>query len=62
MSMSFNPDDTVQLKSGGPIMTVAKVLPPTQYEPDPRVVCIWFDDGSRIQRSFPPATLVKTDD
>jgi uncharacterized protein YodC (DUF2158 family) len=45
----FKPGGVVQLKSGGPPMTV-------MMNPDgSHLVCGWFDDGQQLQRaSFPP--------
>jgi uncharacterized protein YodC (DUF2158 family) len=61
----FNPGDVVQLKSGGPLMTVSVVTGPV-------VVCEWFDDKQQVLvRAFgdamlapsnnPPALAQKTD-
>lgn len=36
--MEFQPGDTVQLKSGGPIMTIASVA-----KDDGRLWCVWFN-------------------
>ncbi|WP_199027697.1 DUF2158 domain-containing protein [Ralstonia sp. ASV6] len=60
--MSFQPGDVVQLKSGGPRMTVEKVGNDAMTGVE-AVWCTWFEKvGSRqtVQRdTFPPATLDK---
>ncbi|MBD2769374.1 DUF2158 domain-containing protein [Hymenobacter sp. BT664] len=48
----FAVGDTVKLKSGSPVMTVAEV------EGD-EVVCIWFDKSQQNKQRFPAATLIK---
>ena len=52
--------DTVQLKSGGPIMTVAAIHPASEYE-DAKAWCIWFEKAKKEEAPFPPAALVKVD-
>lgn len=47
--MSFAVGDVVQLKSGGPSMTVESS--------GKRVKCLWFTNGERRSESFPAATL-----
>ena len=50
--MSFNIGDQVQLKSGGPCMTTAELLPTQDWK------CIWFDQSETLQHGFfPPNTL-----
>ena len=52
----FQPGDTVELKSGGPDMTVRETTP----EGD--VICEWFDRrGAHQLASFMPETLQKPD-
>lgn len=46
--------DTVQLKSGGPIMTIHKVNTNA-----PVVSCVWFHDGKDDYRDCNPAVLRK---
>jgi uncharacterized protein YodC (DUF2158 family) len=54
MADVFKPGDTVQLKSGGPVMTVEQVDEKTG------VRCQWFY-GDKMNRSwFKPETLTKT--
>lgn len=50
--MTFQDGDVVQLKSGGPRMTVEG------YE-DGLVVCVWFEEKNRKSSTFKEATLVK---
>jgi uncharacterized protein YodC (DUF2158 family) len=40
--MSFNPGDAVQLKTGGPAMTVRETASKEGIE---QVICDWFDKG-----------------
>ncbi len=52
MSTKFSKGDVVQLKSGGPRMTVDDL-------DGNRVGCIWFDrEGKPAYRAFDPATVV----
>jgi len=48
--MAFQEGDLVQLKSGGPRMTVEG------YE-DGLVVCVWFEGNNRKSNVFKEATL-----
>jgi uncharacterized protein YodC (DUF2158 family) len=52
----FNPGDQVQLKSGGPVMTVESAA-------NGSVNCIWFEGKPQAQRvmshSFPEVVLEK---
>jgi uncharacterized protein YodC (DUF2158 family) len=48
--MIFQEGDVVQLKSGGPKMTVEG------YE-DGLVVCVWFEEKTRKSSSFKEGTL-----
>jgi uncharacterized protein YodC (DUF2158 family) len=57
MSEQWKVGDEVQLKSGGPIMTVIKV---GTYEGEPGVVCTWFGKDNKPERHlFPPAALLR---
>jgi len=48
---AMQPGDVVQLKSGGPIMTVQEVKPAG-------VVCTWFDEKHNLKTAaFPEAML-----
>lgn len=46
--------DVVELKSGGPEMTVIQVF---ILEGEPKVACDWFDGNERRFGTFPPAVL-----
>ncbi len=48
----FKPGDTVKLKSGGPDMTVLKLL-------DSMVTCVWFNKGDVKERGFELALVEK---
>lgn len=48
MAAKFNPGDIVQLKSGGPAMTVAEE---NTYEKG-EYICIWFKGASKERGSF----------
>lgn len=50
--MVFQDGDVVQLKSGGPQMTVEG------YE-DGLVVCVWFEEKNRKSSAFKEATIQK---
>ena len=52
MAHDFQIGDVVEMKSGGPQMTVKKIG-------DDGVECVWFDEKKRVQQSdvFDPATL-----
>lgn len=52
MAETFTVGDVVQLKSGGPSMTVAKV-----NEPPGTVWCQWFEDKKKESGTFAPGTL-----
>lgn len=47
--------DTVQLKSGGPLMTVSEINDRGRAE------CIWFERMKKHVDWFPAATLTKED-
>ena len=46
--------DVVQLKSGGPIMTVVYV------DSDGNIDCVWFDNTEKKTGSFPGAAVEAT--
>jgi uncharacterized protein YodC (DUF2158 family) len=52
--MSFNVGDTVQLKSGGPNMTVTRV---GTAGGEPMVWCAWFEGTKDAYALFPPDAL-----
>lgn len=55
MSAAFKAGDVVQLKSGGPKMTVMYVG--DRYG-DEAVFCVWFEGPRKMEDMFPPETLV----
>lgn len=52
----FQLGDVVQLKSGGPRMTVESVSDGEGYD---LVDCVWFEKHTAHRQSFNPALLVK---
>ena len=52
--MAFKIGDTVRLKSGGPLMTVASIGTAGGH---PNVDCIWFEGTRRNEAGFPPDAL-----
>jgi uncharacterized protein YodC (DUF2158 family) len=53
-SIPFQPGDVVQLKSGGPAMTVDCI------QEDGTLWCIWFADKANQSDAFHPHLLKKT--
>lgn len=49
--MSFNPGDRVQVKSGGPVMTVEHVNGDS-------ISCVWFEKTKQYRDAFPAVVLV----
>ena len=47
----FKDGDVVQLKSGGPLMTIEKVNEKNSY------FCVWFDGNSPATKSFHGTSL-----
>jgi uncharacterized protein YodC (DUF2158 family) len=60
--MEFQPGDEVQLKSGGPVMTVERIGKDERTQEDV-IFCIWFHNEGKKQilsrGSFIPATIEK---
>ncbi len=56
MSDQIKPGDTVELKSGGPTMTVAKVV---MMDGVQKAVCDWFLGGVTHQSGSFPLTSLK---
>lgn len=48
---NFEVGDMVQLKSGGPVMTVKKIDTPQS------ILCVWFKDTELISANFLQETL-----
>lgn len=57
--MSFKEGDVVQLKSGGPKMTVEAV---SGHSSKAVVTCQWFVGGIVTSDKFPPESLMKVND
>ena len=55
MSDQFKVGDVVQLKSGGPKMTVTQVGNHELY--GPTVWCVWFVGTKQEKGTFPPGSL-----
>jgi uncharacterized protein YodC (DUF2158 family) len=53
--MAFNIGDVVQLKSGGPLMTVAN--PNARAGGQSVVGCVWFDERKPCSEVFPADVL-----
>lgn len=56
MANTFAVGDIVQLKSGGPKMTVMRVGPKVPRA-SPVVFCAWFDGTKKFEGDFPPDAL-----
>ncbi|RKJ98878.1 DUF2158 domain-containing protein [Alicycliphilus denitrificans] len=60
MMSSFQPGDVVQLKSGGPEMTIADIGDYSGYDSGEQSAnCIWFDNKKQNSHVFPLHTLKK---
>jgi uncharacterized protein YodC (DUF2158 family) len=55
--MAFKVGDIVTLKSGGPRMTVQRVIEKSDRQPDEIIECQWFDKNTLKEASFPPDSL-----
>ena len=55
MTMSFSPGQLVELKSGGPVMTIGSI------NDDGTAVYFWFDDATLRQEAIPLAALEPSD-
>lgn len=54
----FNIGDVVQLKSGGPHMTVQHICDGSGYSNRGDIECIWFDvNGAFTHGAFHPSTV-----
>jgi uncharacterized protein YodC (DUF2158 family) len=54
MANEFKPGDVVQMKSGGPKMTVFQIG--EQYG-ETKVFCTWLDGSKKHEEAFYPAVL-----
>lgn len=57
MAKNFSPGDIVQLKSGGPAMTVASVTGDDGYSDNIGYRCEWFKGASKENARFIEDTL-----
>ncbi len=49
----FKAGDLVELKSGGPVMTITRQFIVAHGEsPEPRWTCVWFHEGVRHSATF----------
>jgi uncharacterized protein YodC (DUF2158 family) len=53
---NFKAGDTVELKSGGPIMTISKIE--TRSDGN-RALCQWFDERGEAKQAYYPLTSLK---
>lgn len=58
--MEFSAGDVVQLKSGGPKMTVDKTGN-AGMTGEPAVWCVWFEGNKKMTSTFAPTSLKKAD-
>lgn len=54
----FKIGDVVQLKSGGPTMTVQHVGDYSPRGPNPGLSCVWFEGKKNHHEIFDPKTVV----
>ena len=52
MELSFKPADTVQLKTGGPIMSISHQTPEGY-------VCLWFDKNDNLHQAVIRAAVLR---
>lgn len=53
----FDIGDVVQLKSGGPLMTVHNIGDYSPMGPNPGLLCIWFDNNKKVEDVFDPRSV-----
>lgn len=56
MNGDIKSGDVVQLKSGGPLMTVSSI---DTYDGQPSALCVWFKEGKQDSAVFVLAMLTK---
>jgi uncharacterized protein YodC (DUF2158 family) len=56
MGEEFKAGDVVELKSGGPKMTVSQAGK-AAISGRPMILCDWFDGQKKMRDSFPPESL-----
>ena len=58
----FNVGEVVQLKSGGPLMTIQAIGDYSLSKGlNPGVLCVWFDDKKKVEDVFHPEALERYD-
>lgn len=57
MHRQISVGDVVQLKSGGPLMTVHGVGDYSTSGFNPGVLCVWFDANKKVEAVFHPSAL-----
>jgi uncharacterized protein YodC (DUF2158 family) len=57
MAAKFKPGDIVQLKSGGPAMTISEVMTDYGGKPSGKYRCEWFKGASNERAVFEEETL-----
>jgi len=58
---SFQIGDVVQLKSGGPDITIVSINEDIYENGKLSIQCKWFENGKAFTESFPPAALEKSE-
>jgi len=58
----FEIGEVVQLKSGGPLMTVQSMGDYSPTGPNPGVLCVWFDQLKKVEDVFDPRVLERYSD
>lgn len=56
--IEWNIGDIVRLRSGGPLMTISRIITTLRIE-NIEVECIWFDDNKLYKEKFVFPTLLK---
>lgn len=55
----FSLGDVVELKSGGPRMTIGRAIPSCVSDDRGRLECLWFEGSRKHIDEFPAETLIK---
>jgi uncharacterized protein YodC (DUF2158 family) len=58
----FEIGEVVQLKSGGPLMTVHSIGDYSPTGPNPGLLCVWFDDKKKVDDVFDPRAVDRYQD
>ncbi len=53
----FEIGEVVQLKSGGPLMTIHSIGDYSPTGPNPGLLCVWFDDKKKVEDVFDPRAV-----